>query len=202
MKTLRFCFAILAVGLFASVWAAPPKTPDDRGFDPTGVWVGPHGPLTLMRGGDTLSFSYSSVFGATAHICDGIGVAGFVGNGEWNYVDEQGTVTFTTRNGRVTMQTTDGIASFCGANWQGDSFGKDSWKPAYRCKVIVPKARFYVVTTLPPPTRKAYLLKGDTVEALDLVNESSVAWLLTRYIGKKQTTAGLLERDALECQNM
>ena len=35
---------------------------------------------------------------------------------------------------------------------------------------------------------------------LVLVNESTPAWLLVRYVGKKQTTAGLLERDALECR--
>ncbi|HSM51209.1 MAG TPA: hypothetical protein VLA75_07410, partial [Thermoanaerobaculia bacterium] len=65
---------LLFLMLFASPLAAA-EPPDDRGFDPTGVWYGQHGPLALMRAGDTLSFSYSAVFGATAHICDGIGVA-------------------------------------------------------------------------------------------------------------------------------
>ncbi|MBK6741815.1 MAG: hypothetical protein IPG66_02100 [Hydrogenophilales bacterium] len=68
---------------------------------------------------------YSGVFGATAHICDGRGVAGFVGNGEWANVDDQGSVTFTTRNGKVAMRTTQGIASSCGTNWPGDHFAKD-----------------------------------------------------------------------------
>ena len=89
--------------VLAALLVVPPlhaQTPDDRGFDPTGVWYGMHGPLALMRAGDTLTFSYSGVFGATAHMCDGIGVAGFVGDGTWNYVDEQGTVTFTTKGGR------------------------------------------------------------------------------------------------------
>lgn len=172
---------------------------DDRGFDPTGTWNGQHGPLVLMRAGDTLSFSYSAVFGATAHLCDGIGVAGFVGDGTWAYVDDQGTTTFTTKGGTVTMQTTQGIASFCGANWPGDRFSKDGWKPAYRCKVTESRARFHVVGALPPAVRRGFVVKGDWVEALGLVNESSAAWLLTRFVGKTQTTAGLLARDALEC---
>jgi hypothetical protein len=179
--------------------ATPGAAPDDRGFDPTGVWMGQHGPLALMRAGDTLSFSYSAVFGATAHMCDGIGVAGFVGDGRWQYVDEQGTVTFTTLDGRVTMQTSAGIASFCGANWPGETFSSDSWKPAFRCRVIVAKAHFFVVGTLPSGQRRGYVVKDDWVEAIGLVNESSAAWLLARFNGKNGATAGLLERDALEC---
>jgi len=199
MSTRRSVLVVATLVALLLSPAARGQTPDDRGFDPTGVWYGQHGPLALMRAGDTLSFSYSGVFGATAHICDGIGVAGFVGDGKWEYVDEQGTVTFTTKGGKVTMQTTKGIPSFCGANWPGDTFTKDGWKPAFRCKVIEPKAHFLIVGPLPPAPRKGFVVKGDWVEAIGLVNEGSPAWLLTRFVGKKQTTAGLLERDALEC---
>ncbi len=190
----RYGFILLT--LFAMLNAA---APDDRGFDPTGVWMGQHGPLVLMRAGDTLSFSYSAVFGATAHICDGIGVAGFVGDGTWEYVDDQGKVTFTTKDGKVTMRTSDGIASFCGANWPGETFNRDCWKPAFRCRVTEPKAYFFVVGTLPSDRRRGFVVKDDWVEAIGLVNESSAAWLLARFVGKERTTAGLLERDALEC---
>ncbi len=193
---LVLLFLLAALGATASTQAT---APDDRGFDPSGVWNGQHGPLALMRAGDTLSFSYSAVFGATAHMCDGIGVAGFVGDGRWEYVDEQGTVTFTTKNGRVTMQTTAGIASFCGANWPGDTFSKDSWQPVFRCRVTETRAHFFVVGALPSARRQGYVAKGDWVEAIGLVNESSAAWLLARFVGKNGTTAGLLERDALEC---
>jgi hypothetical protein len=175
------------------------QSPTDRGFDATGVWYGHHGPLALVRAGDTLTFSYSAVFGATAHLCDGIGVARFVGAGSWEYTDGQGTVTFTTTGGTVTMQVTKGIASFCGADWPGDTFGKDGWKPGFACTVVAPRARF--LTAAPSPeTSKAYVVKGDVVEAVGLVNEGTPAWLLARYVGKRQTTAGLLERDALECR--
>ena len=161
--------------------------------------MGLHGPLTLMRAGDTLSFSYSAVFGSTAHICDGIGVAGFIGNNRWEYIDEQGSVIFTIGKNEVVMSPGQGIASFCGSNWPGDSFSVDGWKPAFRCAVIPAKAYFYVVGTLPSEKRQGYVVKGDQVEALSLVNEGSPAWLLARYIGANRTTAGLLLRDALEC---
>lgn len=177
--------------------AADPS--DDRGFDPSGVWMGHHGPLVLMRAGDTLSFSYSAVFGATAHLCDGIGVAGFAGAGTWEFVDEQGTVTFTTRDDRVTMATTAGIASFCGAYWPGDIFTRDGWTPPFRCRITRDRAHFLVVGPLPPEPRRGYVVRGDWVEAVELVNESSPAWLLARFVGPQRTTAGLVERDALEC---
>jgi hypothetical protein len=194
---LLILFSVLSAA--AVLAQAKGAVPDDRGFDPTGVWYGQHGPLALMRAGDTLSFSYSAVFGATAHMCDGIGVAGFVGDGKWEYSDDQGTVTFTTRDGKVTMHTSAGIASFCGANWPGETFTSDSWKPAFRCQVTVPKAHFFVVGLLPSAQRQGFVVKGDWVEAIGLVNESSAAWLLVRFVGKTSTTAGLLERDALEC---
>lgn len=196
MKSVR------AALLLAGALAFPPalaEGPDDRGFDPTGVWYGQQGPLVLVRAGDTLSFSYSGVFGATAHICDGIGVAGFVGDGKWDHVDDEGTVTFTTKGGKVTMEATKGIASFCGANWPGAEFVKEGWKPAFQCTVVSPRAHFLTVAPS-PEKRKGYVVKGDVVEAVGLVNESTPAWLLVRYFGKKQTTAGLLERDALECR--
>jgi hypothetical protein len=190
---------VLGGGLSTGARAGPAQGLDDRGFDPTGTWQGLHGPLVLMRAGDTLSFSYSAVFGATAHLCDGIGVAGFVGNGTWEYLDDQGAVAFTTIGGIVTVRTTKGIASFCGANWPGDRFSKEGWTPAFRCKVIEPRARFHIVGPLPPEPRKGFVVRGDWVESLGLVNESSAAWLLARYVTKTRTTAGLIERDALEC---
>lgn len=189
---------VLAFAIATTVVGA--GEPDDRGFDPSGTWMGLHGPLVLMRAGDTLSFSYSAVFGATAHMCDGIGVAGFVGDGRWATVDDQGTVTFTVRDGAVTMTTSDGIASFCGAGWPGDEFTSDGWTPPFTCTVAVEKAHFGVVGPLPPEPRKGYVVRGDTVEAVGLVNESSTAWLLARFSGPSRTTAGLLERDTLECR--
>ena len=56
------------------------------------------------------------------------------------------------------------------------------------------------IMALPPEPRPGDVVQGDWVEAIGLVNESSPAWLLARYVGKERTTAGLLERDALECQ--
>ncbi len=196
---MRSRFAPLVLIVLFGAAVVMPAADDDRGFDPSGIWMGMHGPLALMRAGDTLSFSYSAVFGATGNMCDGIGVAGFVGDGRWEYVDGQGTVAFTTKDGKVKMEATGGIASFCGVHWPGETFGPDSWKPPFRCRVAAKRAHFFVVGPLPSDQRPGYVVEGDWVEAIGLVNESSAAWLLARYVGKERATAGLLERDALEC---
>jgi hypothetical protein len=192
---MRHWLLIIPLAL-AAAQGAPAQ---DRGLDPSGVWMGMHGPLALMRAGDTLSFSYSAVFGASAHICDGIGVARHVGDGRYEYADGQGTVAFTVGDGRVAMETGTGIASFCGANWPGETFAADCWKPLFRCRVTAARAYFYEVGPLPSKRLAAYLVQGDWVEAVGLVNESSAAWLLVRYSAKGRVTAGLIERDALEC---
>jgi hypothetical protein len=103
MSTRRPVLLAVARAAVILSCSARAQAPDDRGVDPTGVWYGERGPLALVRAGDTLSFSYSAVFGATVLLRDGLGVAGFVGDGTWEYVDEQGTVSFTTKAGTVTM---------------------------------------------------------------------------------------------------
>lgn len=198
---------LLAAWLLAATppaWAGPPRAlsrapRDDRGADPTGVWYGAHGPLALVRAGDTLTFSYSAVFGATAHLCDGIGVAGLVGPSTWQYVDEQGTVTITTQRDTVTMQVTQGIASFCGAGWSGDRFTRQGFTPAFLCTVTAPRASFLTATRAPEP-RLDGVPQGTSVEAVGLVNEGTAPWLLARVAGREPSAAGLLEREALECQ--
>ena len=107
----------------------PAYSREVRTIDPSGQWQGLHGVLSLMLAGDTLSFSYSAVFGATAHLCDGVGVAGLVADGEYHYVDAQGTVAFSITTQGVKMRTVQGIASFCGANWPGDEFTRPGYKP-------------------------------------------------------------------------
>ncbi|MDO8834238.1 MAG: hypothetical protein Q7V01_01525 [Vicinamibacterales bacterium] len=191
----------MLMAMLAGVWPVPAAyQQDDRGFDPTGTWFGMHGPLVLMRAGDTLSFSYSAVFGATAHLCDGAGVAGFAGGGTWTYTDGQGTVSITTRDGGVTMTVTDGIASFCGAYWPGDRFERAGWKPAFSCEVSATRAAFYVVGPVPPAKRPAYVVTGDRVEAADLVHDRAAPWVLARFVGRTATTAGLLARTDLACR--
>jgi len=196
MKRLVLVFCALAA--LSSVPAAGQD--ETKGFDPTGTWMGMHGPLALMSDGETLSFSYSAAYGALEISCDGIGLAKRVGDGRWEYVDEKGAVTFTARGGRVRIEATRGQASFCGPKWPGETFAMDSFKPPFPCTVTEAKATFGAVGPLPPTARKAYVLKGDPVEAVGLVNESSAAWLFARFRGKTRTTSGLLERDALECK--
>lgn len=194
----RRVYAGLLLALCLSL-ASPAEPQGVRTVDPSGQWKGMHGVLSLMLTGDALSFSYSAVFGATAHLCDGVGVAGLVADGEYHYVDEQGTVSFIVSAQGVKMQTVKGIASFCGANWPGDEFTQAGYEAVSRCTVSENKASFHVVMRTPPLKRQAYVLKGDRVEVVPACFEGGDAWVLARFKGSKATTVGLLRKDALEC---
>jgi len=189
----RICMVLLlALVLWPPVRAAA--------ADPSGQWKSLHGVLSLMLAGDALSFSYSAVFGSTGHLCDGVGVAGLVGNGEYRYVDGQGTVAFRVDESGVKMLTVDGIASFCGAYWPGDTFIRDGYEAPTRCTVTRQKAHFCAVMRPPPVERKAYVLKGDGVEATSTCFEGGDPYVFARFKGPRGTTVGLLPRDALECR--
>jgi len=189
----RICLVLLlALVLWPPVRAAA--------ADPSGQWKSLHGVLSLMLAGDALSFSYSAVFGSTGHLCDGVGVAGLVGNGEYHYVDGQGTVAFRVDESGVKMLTVDGIASFCGAYWPGDTFSRDGYEAPTRCTVTRPKAHFHVAMPPPPVERKAYVLQGDVVEVAPTCFEGGAPYVFARFKGPRVTTVGLLPRDALECR--
>jgi hypothetical protein len=170
-----------------------------RTIDPSGQWKGQHGVLSLMLAGDALTFSYSAVFGATAHLCDGVGVAGLMKEGEYHYVDKQGTVAFLVDENGVMMRTVDGIASFCGANWPGDDFTRDGYESLTHCIVSVPKAYFHVAMRTPPDRRKGFVLKGDRVETVSTCFEGGDDWVFARFRGPEISTVGMLRKDTLEC---
>lgn len=195
LRRCLFLFALLLFMLPCDMLSAQ----DFRDFDPSGQWKSMHGVLSLMLAGDALSFSYSAVFGATGHICDGVGVAGLWKNGEYRYVDEQGTVAILVDENGVRMQTVDGIVSFCGAAWPGDVFTTQGYEPVTRCVVSEPKAYFHVVMRNPPERRRGYVLKGDVVETAPACFEGGDDWIFARFRGGKIATAGLLRRDALQC---
>ncbi len=189
------------VALFLVLWlgsANPGRSQEFKTMDPSGQWQGLHGVLSLMLTGDALSFCYSAVFGATAHLCDGVGVAGLVANGEYHYVDDQGTVAFLVTEQGVKMRTVSGIASFCGANWPGDEFTRQGYKAVSRGTVAEPKVHFHVVRRAPSVQRQAYVLKGDRVDVVPACFEGGDAWVLARFKGPKAVTVGLLKKDALD----
>jgi len=107
----------LLVALVIAVGSVAQDDAMDNTIDPSGTWESQIGTLSVLQYGNTLSFSYSSVFGPTAHFCLGAGVAGLVGRNRYEYEDEQGTVAFILTEDRVAMETVTGIASFCGAGW-------------------------------------------------------------------------------------
>lgn len=189
----------LLLGLILTLGLANPVTPQEvRTIDPSGQWQGQHGVLSLMLAGDALSFCYSAVFGATAHLCDGVGVAGLVAQGEYHYVDDQGTVAFFVTATGVRLETVRGVPSFCGANWPGDAFTRQGYKPHQRGTVATSKTHFHVVGPPPPQPRRAYVIRGDRVEVVPACFDGGDDWVLARFRGAKIATVGLLRKNALK----
>ncbi|WPL16399.1 hypothetical protein Thiowin_01353 [Thiorhodovibrio winogradskyi] len=186
-------FAVIYPAL-STAWAARL----DNAIDPSGSWRNAQGSLSLMLAGDALSFSYSSVFGPAAHICDGAGVAGLVGNGLYHYQDGQGTLAIQVAEGGVRMEQVAGVLSFCGANWPGARFSRDGFTAVEEFRVITPVSRFYVVMPAPPILRQAYVVQGDLVQSVPIQHEQAHDYVLARYIGPKATTVGLIKQSTLQ----
>lgn len=167
--------------------------------DPSGLWKGPQGDLSLMLAGETLAFSYVSVFGPAAHICEGGGVAKRVGDGRYEFRDDQGTVAFLIGPDAVRLEPADGIASFCGANWPGETFVRDGYKPPRSCVVSEARAYFHAPGPLPPSRCRAYVVSGDPVEIAPIGQSGEAGWVLARFKGPRGVTAGLLRAADLKC---
>lgn len=199
IKPTRLALVLLIAGIFAEATAG-----EFLYVDPSGAWNSQIGSLSLMLTGNALSFSYSSVFGPYAHICDGIGIAGLVTNEKairYEYVDESGnTVAFLITKDAIRMEPVSGTVPFCGAGWSGDRFTRDGYHPVERCKVTAKRAYFHGVGPLPPEKRYGYVIAGDAVEVLPLKNEGGEAFVLARFTGSQGTTVGLLKRRDLDCQ--
>jgi hypothetical protein len=188
-----FFMVFLQVFLFKTLYSQGV----DNELDPSGGWRSPLGVLSLMLGGDALSFSYSSVFHSAVHICDGAGVAGLVGSNEYHFVDEGGTVAFIVHPDRVEMRLVSGIASFCGAEWPGETFLREGYEPLTVCRVDIDKSHFHVVMPSPAEKRKGYVVRGDLLETTSCRHEGSAGFVLARFRGPKGTTVGLIREEDL-----
>lgn len=188
---------LLAVTPAVTFAQAPPGPPPD----PSGAWESDIGELSVMLAGDALSFSYEAVFGATAHTCDGAGVAGLDGEGRWVWTDDSGSVELVAVGDGLQMRLTDGVASFCGAGWGGDVFPRSSHLPPERCTVVAERSHFHVVDPLAPARRRGYVVRADQVEVAPVENLDLDGFVLARFVGPGSTTAGLLRRDDLSCRD-
>ena len=198
------CGALLAALLLCAIpftaSRAAAQSVDRFGtIDPSGEWRNETGALSLMLAGDALSFSYSAVFGASAHICDGAGVAGLVEGNIYHFVDAEGTIAFEITTDTVRMRVIDGIPSFCGAGWTGAVYLRANFHPPRRCTVTARRSRFHVVMRSPPHARTGYVVAGNILETAPAQHEDAASYVLARYRGKRATTAGLLRRRTLSC---
>jgi hypothetical protein len=200
LRGRRCVVAWLVVAALLPVGAVAEDDELDNAIDPSGTWESPIGTLSLLQVADTLSFSYAAVFGPTAHLCHGAGVAGLVGRNRYEFEDEQGIVAFVVAEDRVEMHTVDGIASFCGAGWPGDVLPRDGFRSPADCTVAVEKAVFHVVDHVDPEPRRAYVIAGDRVDVVPAPHDPDGEWLLARFAGETLTTVGLLRGSDVRCR--
>ncbi len=171
----------------------------DNRLDPSGTWTSAIGELSLMHYANRLAFSYLAVFGATAHICEGAGIAGLVGTDRYEYVDDQGTIAFTLTETEVRMEPTEGVASFCGAGWPGDRFTTESLEPPDACAVAAEHTHLHVTDTLDLERTPFTLGRGSRVEAVPALHTGDEKWVLGRSVGPLTTRMGMLPRSAIAC---
>lgn len=166
----------------------------DTRLDPSGSWSSPTGDLSLLLGGETLAFSYLAVFGKTAHICQGAGLAEEVDRNRYAYSDGQGTVVFAIGEPEVRLELVDGIASFCGAGWTGDRFDLEGHRPPTNRVVIRERSLFHRVDALEPKASGRVAIHGETVEVVPAPHAEDGAWLLARSAAAGSSVFGLLKR--------
>lgn len=189
----------LAVALLTVAGSTAQPDELDNAIDSSGTWESAIGTLSVLLYADTLSFSYASIFGPTAHLCLGAGVAGLVGRNRYEYEDGQGTVAFTLAEDRVEMHTIAGIASFCGAGWPGDVFFRNDFRSPTVCTVAPERSVFHVVDHVEAEPRRATVVAGDRVDVVSAPHDPDQEWLLARFAGDTITTVGLLRAGDLRC---
>ncbi|MCK7511300.1 MAG: hypothetical protein MZV70_49425 [Desulfobacterales bacterium] len=157
----RICFVMLL--LFVVLNVRPLAPPDDRGFDPSGVWMGQHGPLALMRAGDTLSFSYSGRVRRDRATCATASAwPASSATPPWEYVDEQGNGHLYHR-GRPGDHARRATASPRSAAPTGPArpSSADSLEAAFPLHgASSRKAHFFVVGVLPSDRRPGFVVTG------------------------------------------
>jgi hypothetical protein len=171
----------------------------DNRLDPSGIWESESGTLSLMHDANRLSFAYLSVFGPTAHICEGAGVAGLAGRDRYEFVDESGTVAFILDESGVRIVPVEGSPAFCGAGWRGDAFSISQFAEPRRCEVTVGETRFRVVDHVDSVPRRARAARGDRVDVVDVPGSFAESMVLARREGPDEATVGLLLRSEVRC---
>ena len=166
--------------------------------DPSGRYHSEEGELSIMLGDGELHFSFFAVFGATAHICDGAGIARKTTGNSYHYKDTEGVIAFDLRSDGIQMATIDGIASFCGAGWTGDFFANESREAPTVSTVQTDKSYFYSIHTSPHERTSSYVIRGDAVETLPASHGGSDNYVLARFKGASTTTIGLLQASTLD----
>ena len=171
---------------------ASPALAEGPPLDLSGTYTTARGEgFSVLEGKGRLVLWFDAVFGPAAHTCDCLVEARPQGAGRYTFTNELGGLR--VENGRVVVELSQ--PSCCGAGFGGFSPVALAQRTApEQCTVKGERAPFHEFDGRPA---RAYLVKGDKVEALP-AGAFLDGFVVARFSGKRKTL-GLLKREALLC---
>lgn len=182
--------AYMDIAAKLSITAKPTNAPPNH--DLTGRYKVAGGAVSILQGTDELWLVYESVWGGD-HTCSCVAQARRQEDGSWETSgDLVGKIDETSSEIAISSPQEP---ECCGANWAGIGRVRNRPAPLKRCAVTAPKLAFHAADE---SLTRAYLVAGDRVDAIER-HEADSEFVVARFVGKKKTTIGLLEKSGLAC---
>lgn len=179
---------MLLVALVSTVLTSAP-------VDLTGRYEARGTEVALLQTSEGLYVSYDDVFGPNQHLCSCLSLGKGQAGGPFTFGSDSLNGQWSVRNGKLVFESA-GEVGCCGAGWPGlPDFELAKRKPPMQCTVKAARAVFS--DSEGEPTR-AYVVRGDKVEAVNATSDYAESWL-ARFHGPKRDTVGLLKKRGLTC---
>jgi hypothetical protein len=183
---------LAVMGLPLAAWA-------QQAGELTGIYTKEGGELAILQGDNETLVRYEAGFpqGESVGTCECPFVAQRRSGERWalRSEDAEGEWALRVAPGKLVVEGS-GLGC-CGAGWPGrDEFKRTPAKPLASCKVKAPRA-YFRASDAANTQRKAYVVAGDSVEAIIPASEPDL--VPARFKGPRKSTVGLLERTQLEC---
>jgi hypothetical protein len=164
----------------------------------TGRYEKEGGELIIVEGDNETLVRYEAGFkqGASVGSCQCSLVVKQKSGERWTLEGAEPPATWSLKLEPTRLVLAGKAPMCCGAGWPGiDSFERSAVRGPSTCRVKAARADFFASQKASTPS-KAYVVAGDTVEVF---LPGSGRRVPARFKGARRTTAGLLERDQLEC---
>ena len=184
-----------ALALWSTLGARPDASTEDVPFDPSGVYVGPIGTLTVLGSADGgVHYAYRAALPQEAGTCRSVGVLAVVGDG-WADPVQHVRAVFLGGTATMSAYSSTGPAG-CDRGWPGEALRRRRGPAACTVKADGTLLRPWTSTGL---AADGYaLVAGARVEAVPGPEVDAQALVLARPVGDPAHT-GLVSAGALRC---